>query len=308
MKNYLLLTLSLLCFLPIKAQIEFAPVGATYYYLQETQFGFDAPLTPNIHEIIVIGDTIIQEQLCSILQGSVMNWPCNNEENKIFMYQDSGRVYYFRQDTETFDLLYDFNKNAGEWWEVPAFCTQGPGCGFHLDFTVMVDSVTYRDLNGFSVKVQHTTLSNEDGIIDYADIYEGLGDLEHLFFEEPWYCTTAHDWIRGLRCYDSPTDGLFTFFEDQGSCDMLVATDEAFESKLLDIKIAPNPVNRIVQISKKGYFSWKLYDVHGQLMSSKTNNYNESKIDMAQYSKGIYFLQIQQHSTNKIVVKRIVRQ
>lgn len=291
---------------PLSAQIEFAPIGATYYYLQETQFGPDNPLTPSVPSTTVIGDTIIQGQACRVLFGAGMNWLCNtSEEGEIFMYEESKKVYYFHHGTQTFDLLYDFSKNAGEYWEVPAFCYSGPGCGFDQNFTVMVDSVSQIDLNGLAVKVQHVTLFNAEGNINYANIYEGIGDIDHMFFEESWHCTTAHDWIRGLRCYDSPVDGVFSFFDDEGTCGMVVDTDEINDKELF-VHVFPNPSSEKIRVSITGYFDWFLYNLQGERLEWKTDNINEDEIALERFQKGIYFLKIKQG--DKVKVEKIIKQ
>ena len=58
--------------------------------------------------------------------------------------------------------------------------------------------------------------------------------------------------------------------------------------------IFPNPIKNELTIDyKMGSFNYKLFSSLGQLVREVTNNLNQIKIDMNQFEKGIYFIEIE---------------
>lgn len=307
-KSALIKWLSLLFFITssLNAQIEFMPVGTSYTYLGEREEGVGSfELIPYFLQITVLGDTLINGQVCRKVSNE-LNWRCDDTfSSESFMYEEEGQVYHWNKHSESFDLLYDFTKTASESWVVSSYCgLNAENCPLD-SFIITVDSVSFVDVNDMNIQVQHTTVdwfSEGWGYGSRATIYEGIGALQHFFLTKEWWCITAPNYIRGLRCFDSPTDGLFTFYDDEGSCKVLVQTNEELAAdKLL---VFPNPAKDQLTIQLAGAFDVQLYNAYGHLLSSQKDIQETAVLATHIYPSGYYFIHIQQGS--HFLIKKII--
>lgn len=304
MRTYKLLLL--LLFSPmLHSQIEFMPIGATYSYLGEYEVFETGDLIAYISEINVLSDTTINGQACRKVSND-LTWPCDDAFSRIgFLYEEDRRVYHWNRYSETFDLLYDFSKTTGESWVVPSYCGVGVGNCSVDSFMIAVDSISFVEMNGLSIQVQHASISwLSEGWGYGATIYEGIGSLQHFFFTEHWWCITAHDYIRGLRCFDSPVDGLFTFYDDEGDCDTVVALESVADFSA--VAVFPNPANDQLTILGEGVFDVALFDAYGRLLQQQTAVQQTVILDLDTYASGYYLVRIKQGSnwlTEKVIKK-----
>jgi hypothetical protein len=97
-----------------------------------------------------------------------------------------------------------------------------------------------------------------------------------------------------------------------GSFNGVVGVEENIKNSEF-VSVAPNPTNGVITIELLNGFEFNksvmsLVDFTGKLVLSKVLNINESKlkVDLSDFSTGIYFLKLQ--SANKIVTKKIIKQ
>lgn len=311
---YLPLLLSLLAF-PLTAQIEFAPTGARYIY-QQTDVFLGVDTTYSFPTMEVVGDTVLNGQSCKklSLDHSVLEWTCFDPDAPTgftYMYETAGQVFRWNKYTEAFELLYDFNKNAGESWEVSNFCGQVESFCELGSFTAMVDSVSFVELNGTVIKVQHVDIGFGSRTFP---VYEGIGSIDHPTFLPSSWCATFDNYrFNGLRCYQAPVDGDFTFFSDQGDCFNVVSTHDP--GLTAAITLFPNPAKAWVTVELEGAFSLELLDMHGRLLTVSTlgdklgNDQSQylhsANLDLRSLPSGVYFLRLTQGE--KWGTKRIVK-
>lgn len=304
MKNYMLL-LALIGFIQVfYGQSDFGESGTVYKYLGESQ---DIPGGPYIATIEFTNDTIITNQECSKVRIDYrVNWGCNGDLNGYkFIYEEDGEVYIFNPATNEFDLLYDFSKNTDESYTIPAFCG-GEGLSCDADELVAnVDSITFDQVGTSWIRVQHVSVYFPYlGVTKNYSIYDGIGCLEHFFYIPSYYCTTTNDRIVGLRCYDSPTQGILEFFEDAGSCDELVSNVNQHSAKRIDTY--PNPFNDRISISLDGHYDINLYAVNGAKVFMLQNQQGDTSVNTDSLKQGVYILNIKFNglSINRKMVKR----
>lgn len=307
MKRTLFLLFTLFAFsIFLSAQIQFAPVGSNYYYWGEYQNNNEGPFFPYIITMNVLSDTIIEGQTCRKLGGSNLSWQCGEDYVMYdYVYEDNGQVYHWNRHTANFELLYDFNKNAGESWQVPYFCGGLDNQNCPADtFSVIVDSVSYVEINNLSLKVQHVSLESENLGGYVFTIYEGIGCIDHFYFLKEDFCFTIHDYFRGLRCFDSPIDGSFPFFTDDGQCDMIVGL--AQELNTSEVSIFPNPFTDEVIIEAEGTFSITLYDLIGRQLFVQKDVHQRTSMDLKNYLPGTYFISI--HQGDSRLMQKVIKQ
>jgi hypothetical protein len=74
-----------------------------------------------------------------------------------------------------------------------------------------------------------------------------------------------------------------------------------------NIMLFPNPANNYIEIETdlKDY-SISIFDVMGKLMLKEKNSQNKTRIDISDFSIGIYFIQLQ--SGEKILNKKFIKE
>jgi hypothetical protein len=191
----LLLLLPFLCPLMLAAQVEFAPLGATWYFEDNSP---PLPWKLAYIKVEVTGIDTIQGRACKrieskhILGGS--DWGCSFYAPLLHTFQKNGLVY--ANHDGDFHLLYDFDALAGESWVIP-----NPPIAWGDSLVVVVDSVSFVTVNGNVLKVQHVSnpgLGPGELLQWGSEIIEGIGNTGYITPQYP----TCDPWIYGLRCYE----------------------------------------------------------------------------------------------------------
>lgn len=283
------------------SQVEWGEIGTKFKYNRERENGSE--IEYSILTIAVDRDTMIDDKICQILKEENntygWNWSCDGAESII--YEEEGRVYYLYPESLDFGLLYDFNKIQGEEWQVEFFCS-----GIELDgsyFTVRVDSTGLEMIDGVELETQYVSLIDSTGWwFSSTRIYENIGSVDHFFYEEEWFWTTLHDWIRGLRCYES-SDGTLLRFESVIDCDQLTTTSLEKEVELL---VYPNPTVEELNIQLSGLFSYRLLSITGRELLRMRDNTDRAVISLNDLNAGLYVIEIETHGNlfYRKVIKR----
>lgn len=168
--------------------VEFAPVGSEWYYERYYREGFD--LTGITYDRFQSLRTVVingwERKEIELFQ----NLDCKGEVNPYteirYITQEDDRAYEV-ENGERY-LMYDFGKEAGEWWYAPKY-----------EDTITVLSVSYITLNdGSNRKIMETQPSNWDWY--FYNIIEGVGMDYSLFpFDHTIIGTPC---VEGpIRCY-----------------------------------------------------------------------------------------------------------
>jgi len=173
------------------------------------------------------------------------------------------------------DLLYDFNVEQGDTLSSCMFPDQN-----------IITSIDSLELYGY----KRRSLAIEDN--DFKNLTEGIGTCIGIFRGQECFLTGG-----GYSYY------LFNYcigpFEN---CNLLTSTKEVnSENK---INISPNPVSDILYISEESDFiKFSVMDVHGQVIESFDRL---NRIDMSNYSSGIYILKAMDIS-GKVYIQKVVK-
>jgi hypothetical protein len=297
---FLLLIDSLLFTSNVKAQINWAPDGAVWTYSQTHMFSLI------IDTIVIrsIGDTVIQDKECKILKRSAGT--CDLRPWKEYMFADSGKVFFYDVLRNDFQMLYDFNAEAGQSWPI---CTTYEGSSASSDtITVTIDSVKSILLNGVMLKKQFVRYSSSEWswIVCGPGInIEGIGNTGSMF---PWYYGFCDaNWAGPLRCYSDDFIGLVDF-GTAPSCDYvgLGINDEEPNEYL---KVFPNPADDFVvfEASMITTGSITVVDIFGREFIKVPITGEKTVWDTRGVAPGVYLYRIGNSSfaySGKVVIVR----
>ena len=295
MKRSLLL-FSVLVSMAINAQIEWAPIGAEWYY--------DLGLSDYI-KYMSEKDTLIDGKTCKIITGiSAGNETFSHRE---IMYEESGKVYYYFDDK--FRKIYDFTVQKGDYADFE-FLVRTEGITnvdttYVAKFKVKVEEVsTITTANGKDLKKITTSFVDENVVkkfrIGSYTYCEKIGyDYNSEFI--PLLTTFFYPAeSKFLRCYhDTEIDYISEAWEQLGlSCDFPGGSSSLSEKfgKSNDINIYPGQPGEFViefdEVLLNEETIAKLYDISGNVVIKKQINNPTYRFSTSGFPKGMYILKI----------------
>ena len=321
MKKFYLIAL-LLCSVTVMAQVEnegkseLFPNGTEWVY--ETQEFVDS-YTENVafQKFTVTGETTVEGKLCKVVEkqgpASII---VGSDSNTEYIYEENNKVYWYNYCTKTFSLLYDFDAEKGDSWNI-AVCD--------CSLKIIVDSVNYSMYGDVSKKniYVHEEVSmakagdtKTEGYFS-GKIIEGVG-LENNFFPEYLYYICANDAnidgasCAGIRCFDNMTE-MYNFAGKP--CDTVytvhLGIEEYADFDNDDVIILPNPANdEITMKAVNGMHETvkvQISDISGKCIMSNLNYAFGSKINISNLVNGVYIITIDngtQVFNKKLVVSK----
>jgi hypothetical protein len=285
----LLLTIPIFCF----AQY-WAPKGAVWYYEQND---FVPPFYNNYVVHRSLGDTVINGDTSQILERRLIyvNSPGDTVGTKDIFYTkfDSNRVYVYYSPANAFRMLYDFNAEARDTFQV--FC---PESETDSSITVVVDSISYLVVSNDTLKVQHVSQPNFEMCRMAGTIIEHIGWTGYMFPQHSW-----RDPPDGgpLRCYEDSIIGLYHRITSI-PCDYLVTDREEIKVEN-ELTLYPNPSSgRVVIRLPLKVEKIQLFSSVGNLIREYGN---ETEIDVSDLESGIYFMIFVKEGER--ITKRIIK-
>ena len=285
----------------LKAQTEFAPVGAEWYY-NYNNFG-----NVGYVKITSESDTIIDNVFCKKLVKSihVYDYVSYNEKKGVFGYEyltqinDSVMIY---SDGE-FKKLYDFSAEIGDTLLIP-------GLGHYEEFThgtAVVTGKGFMEFEGESLRYidlkhledtpwQFSCYHNYDNGYNTARICEKIGNISGYLLPEKYFIVDD-DEGGALRCY-SDNETSITFSKEE--CDYVPQKDDVDEISASDIiKIYPNPATTKVEVS----YTLPENETNATLVMTNTlgvnvktvhldGNNGKTTLSLEELPSGIYFYTI----------------
>ena len=291
MKNSIFLLAFFATFSILSGQsIDFAPVGAKWYY---TQHSDNYPYPAEFRLVEVISEQVFQGQICRKILG--LTEGCGLPTTSyVFTRNDS--VFFWSPYTAKFQLLYDFRASLGSSWLIEGL-SAGPSSD---SLRVFVDSLSQRIVGSDTLKVWHIT---NLGCYDWGnEIIEKLGND---YFLSPSFCLCENG-PSGIRCYaDQSSEYHFVTYP----CDTSILISGTSDFLLNNaIQVMPNPFNETINISSDGTLNgyvFRLYDHVGRIVLAENLSFGIIKIDTGHLLSGMYFWQIntlnEQVKTGKII-------
>lgn len=295
------------------AQVNFAPVGATWYHS-----GFEG-----IYKSIAVKDTLILGKNCrQIKQRIYISWPGPiyrpdlESTRDLYIYSNPDTVFCYNNRINRFSPLFVFNVHRGDTIRLPFFNAPS-GCTYIKSdtnklFSFIIDSIKNVNYDGEILKTVYSKCIIPKDLYkfesqgwfywgDSLNVYaEKIGSLKTgLLPNCIGECTTLATMgcaaPRNLRCYED--DNIQIHFVD--TCLNNTWVPSALDEKTLNdpkLKIFPNPAIDKISLSFESLnFDSRIfiYDAMGK----KTIEYSFKKsslisIDVAELKSGVYFIQI----------------
>ncbi len=291
MKARFTFLLVLIAFTTTQAQ-SWAPIGAKWHY--ELIYAFWPGSSYNT--ATVTSDTVINGITCSRIDW--LTYSCNIRPQIEYMYQDSGRVYFWESTLNDFVRLYDFNLQTDDTLDIYTVIQSQTTPPFDT-VRFVIDSIYNVVLNGQTRKVQlvqNLRFPTLNAIEYRFEIIEGIGSTYQMF---PWNGPACDDQFNyGLRCYSDSTFGFYNFTGQP--CDQVITSIEDQFSNDFQLRVSSNPVSNRVYWNYSEAF---LENFNAQTMAEvtilnpqgqnvKKAQTQDRQIDVTGLSNGIYFLEI----------------
>ncbi|MCB9187473.1 MAG: T9SS type A sorting domain-containing protein [Flavobacteriales bacterium] len=285
------------------AQVDWAPIGAKWWY----GYTIYSPASPDFivsyYTMESVDTVVIQNKTCKQLEFEPDGQECYACGSlPLYVYSDSGQVYFFNHDLNDFALLYDMNLEIGESWGVH-FTNW-----FEEDSIVLTVTDTMSTIvNGIRLRQQVVNFSYEYLFGD--TITEGLGGAMTFFpncANFGGYCEANY---QGLRCYEDGLLGLYHNTPDDCEYEFIFI---GIEEQNFQFSIYPNPATYNLRIeSQTPLAQVKLTDlagrplVHHPLSAAGTQD-DPITIDISGLPSGIYLLEAITQNGKRSVQKVVV--
>jgi hypothetical protein len=291
------------------AQVNFAPIGAIWYYAG----GFEEYSDPRrLFQYEATGDTVIQGLTCRKVVGRCITVyfspiPFYRDTVQLpseYFYSNNDTVFHYNRIFGRLLPQFIFNVSAGDTllMHVPDTIVNGttynPADSL---FKIVVTGVGFININSSPVKrvYVHTVGWNYWSTI--TNFTERIGFTRTLL-EEKWvWPITPIGYDPFLRCY---SDSQIQYHYNSAPCDSLPTTD-VVEVNPIKITIFPNPTTGNITIKGIAQPTIAIYNLMGQrVVLSQGNN----EVSLAQLPSGMYLVQVFNKDMQPVKSERIMKE
>lgn len=270
-------------------QVEFAPIGAEWYYSQFESFN---PPRSNYIKHVCIKDSAILSKRVKVIQKTKFGQNGMINLGFEYLHQSGDTIFYWKGGE--FHILYNFSLSRGDsiilYSEMPNYCIEKKPYG-----TIRVDSVYSIQVNNKILKAYTSSPTEQSKwTFESFPIIETIGSTYYLLPQNSG-CIMDVSGVGPLRCYSDHTIGNLYF--GKLSCDTIIAFPVGFKnlkSRNL-IRLYPNPILSELNIefneTEDHLFKLDLFDLSGKSVYSQTFCKGD-KINLSNIPKGIYQITI----------------
>ncbi|HYV95417.1 MAG TPA: T9SS type A sorting domain-containing protein [Chitinophagales bacterium] len=283
-KIFTSLLFSLIIFI-LKAQNEFAPVGAVWHYNLFAFEGFGDQRIYSEADTFINGTTCRKLLIDDFEYNYISDTILHYAKPAVFVY-DSSDVYYVFQDGK-FKVLYDFNVSPGSYWTTDLKSMWGcDSIG-----KVFVDSSGDDVIDGTMLRWMkvHDTIAFGGYFNHSKRIYKKIGSLDFLF---PYPACYIYEFGFALRCYQDSVLG----YPEVKECDFILTTLNDLRAANR-IEIFPNPTTVYfnIQFSSPSTLplNLKVKTITGTTLLDKTFKSSSITLNAASWRPGVYLLCIE---------------
>ena len=215
-----------------------------------------------------------------------------------YVYDDNEKVYWWNKTLGEFTVLYDFDVELGDEWEIKV----DSAC-----LVMHVDAVEQYEYEGRLFKMLQ--VSDAENLFS-GTIVRGIGHLTS-FFPERLLNTQKGYRVEGIRCFWK--DDLLLFKYGDKDCDEVY---EEFHDYEIDepimaegIRVYPNPTDGIIVVETQCIASlqqeqaeYRITNLMGQTLMTGQIKGESQTIDVSALPDGLYFITFAD-KTHKIVIK-----
>jgi hypothetical protein len=253
------------------------------------------------------GDTVIQDEPTHILVriNTLYDKGLRDEVTHEYVYERDGKVYWWNKTLEVFTVLYDYEAEVGDYWEIVVGTRT---IDMHVD---AVEEIEYEG------RVWRMLRVSDAGDLFSGNIVCGIGHLTS-FFPEKLMNNREDMRVEGLRCYWVREELIFKIGDED--CDAVISdlhgieedpstpsTGSGTEETLV---VYPNPTNGVLNISVRlpqcdspTAQTYRITNIVGQTLLQGGINDETLQIDVTGLAEGMYFVTVA-GETLKFVVNK----
>lgn len=285
-----------------QAQLEFAPIGAEWYYSKYTSHN---PPTFGYVKHTSLKDSIIENKKVRVIE--IIDHPNDTTARLIgheYIMQKGDTVYYWKNGQ--FNMLYNFAMQKGDtihlYSEMTNRCMDINDSNYGWN---KVDSVFAFNANGVSLKAYNSSGHNHSVWGFENTSLEVIGNLQYLLPQNIDCVYDGIGWFGNLRCYIDDSIGFLKLDEHIG-CDS--TTTWPVSAKLLRndklFKCFPNPAYNEVFIELHsqptlGSYHIEIVNMLGSKLLEAGIKDHKVVIDVGNLPKGSYLILLKQ---NKAII------
>ncbi|MBO7598078.1 MAG: T9SS type A sorting domain-containing protein [Bacteroidales bacterium] len=272
----------------LKAQTEFAPIGATWYYgIIEAMWGDKGYLKVTSADTTVIDGKKAKVLVSEYHQSDGGVFP----RDTIYVYQTGDSVLFYRDGD--FHLVYNFGLNVGDTMEL--YNPDNKICHIYdymkiriedlLYGHVVVKSIDTLNINGTQLKeFKFASIDPKNDYSHFTDHYhyiEKIGTTSTLFGDDCTFDNFGAGIFGDLRCYEDEEVGLYQYGRE--ACDSLYEYDweayyrrrdsmlrvDVIDKEYLEVKLFYSQSDKAVVVDTRGSCEQsviKIFDVDGRIV------------------------------------------
>ena len=312
-KTILLLGVAIFSTGLLRAQTEFAPIGATWYYgNMESMFGDTGFTKTTVTDSAVIDGKKVKVLISEYHTSNGGEFP----RDTIYAYQTGDSVLFYRDGA--FHLVYNFGLNVGDTMEL--YNPDNKTCPIYdwMDVReenlmyghVVVKSIKTLDINGTQLKefnfVSADPNSYYSRFSDYYHYIEKIGTTTNLFGEDCIADNFGGGIFGDLRCYEDEEIGHYQY--SRAACDSVFVFDieayrrwedsmrrvDVIDRENLDLRVFYSQSDKAIVVDSHGSCDQSVIsvsDVNGIMIYSDVCE-PDTQIRVALKRKGVYIVLI----------------
>ncbi len=225
------------------------------------------------------GDTTINDEPVQIIVkiNTLYDKGKHVEKSHEYIYERDDKVYWWNKTLEEFTVLYDYNAQVGDEWEI----------NVGLESLLMhVDAVELYEYEGRQYKMLQ--VSDAENLFS-GTIVRGIGHLTSFF---PERLLSKGYRVEGIRCFWQ--DGELVFKYGEKECDEVY---EEFHDYSVDdlngseeFSIFPNPTDGMITISGRQTGEYSITNIMGQTLMTGRIDSDNQKINVSTLPDGMFFI------------------
>jgi hypothetical protein len=245
------------------------------------------------------GDTIINDEPTHILVkiNTLYDKGLRDEVTHEYVYERDGKVYWWNKTLEVFTVLYDYEAEVGDYWEIVVGTRT---IDMHVD---AVEEIEYEGRVWRMLRV-----SDPEDLFS-GNIVCGIGHLTSFFPEK---LMDNRDGVRveGMRCYWNEGELVFKYGDED--CDAIYSEVHGVEEDgpsmgLGTLTVYPNPTNNILFVETRLIASlpdqtYHITNLMGQTLLAGQITAENQQINVSSLPQGMYFITVGD-VTRKFVVR-----
>ena len=245
------------------------------------------------------GDTIINDEPTHILVkiNTLYDKGLRDEVTHEYVYERDGKVYWWNKTLEVFTVLYDYEAEVGDYWEIVVGTRT---IDMHVD---AVEEIEYEGRVWRMLRV-----SDPEDLFS-GNIVCGIGHLTS-FFPEKLMGDSERIRVEGMRCYWNEGELVFKYGDED--CDAIYSDVHGVEEDGLStgsgaLTVYPNPTNHVLFIETRLIASlpdqtYHITNLMGQTLLTGQITAENQQINVSSLPQGMYFISVGD-VTRKFVVR-----